>query len=39
MIFLSIFGVLIGLGVVAWILISTFTIEQREPKGEEQRPS
>ena len=39
MIFLIIFGGLIALGVVAWILISTFIIEQREPKGEEQRPS
>lgn len=38
MIFLIIFGGLVGLGLVAWILINTFTIELHEPKNEEQRP-
>lgn len=38
MIFLIIFGGLVGLGLVAWILINSFTVELHEPKNEEQRP-
>ena len=37
MIFLIIFGGLIGLGVVAWVLINTFSREVLEGKGEDQR--
>lgn len=37
MIFLIMFGVLVGLGLVTWILIDTFTVEQHEPKNEEHR--
>jgi len=38
MVFLIIFGGLIGLGLLAWILINTFAIELHEPKNEEHRP-
>jgi len=37
MIFLIIFGGLVGLGLVAWLLINTFTVELHEPKNEEHR--
>jgi len=39
MTFLIMFGGLVGFGFVVWILISTFTVEQPESKGKEQRPS
>ena len=38
MVFLIIFGGLIGLGLLAWILINTFALELHEPKNEEHRP-
>lgn len=34
-IFLTIFGGLIALGVVAWVLIKTLAAEERESKGEQ----
>jgi hypothetical protein len=33
--FLIIFGGVIGLGLVAWVLIRTFAAEQGESKGEQ----
>jgi len=39
MTFLIMLAGLVGLGFVAWILIRTFTVEQRESKDEGQRPS
>jgi hypothetical protein len=33
--FLIIFGGVIGLGLVAWVLIRIFTPEERGPKGEQ----
>jgi hypothetical protein len=37
MTFLIIFGGLVGLGLVAWILINTFSTEVHKREGEEQR--
>ena len=37
MIFLIIFGGLVALGLVAWILINTFSTEAHGREGEEQR--
>jgi predicted MFS family arabinose efflux permease len=33
--FFIIFGAVVGLGLVAWVLIRTFVPEQREPKGKQ----
>ncbi len=35
LIFITIFGGLIALGVVAWVLIKTLTAEKRESKDEQ----
>jgi hypothetical protein len=39
MTFLIIFAGLVGVGILVWILINTFTTEQRESRDEGQRPS